>query len=113
VGDGGGGGEDRKEGGVRRDYSLKEGETITVNLGGTRFGRKARDAVSPVEGGGGGGLSGFSLPPPPAAPGIGGAPAGGALIPPPPPPPGGREKKRLSQSAEQLGFDDGKFGEFA
>jgi hypothetical protein len=91
---GGGGG----EGEEKRDLSLKEGETITVNLAGTRFGRRAGRSGSQGEKkegeGGGGGLASFSLPPPP--------------------PPSAREvraQKRLS--AQQLGFDDGQFGEFA
>ena len=89
-----------------RDYSLKEGETITINLKGTRFGRRAGQ----TQGGGEGGEAkqqeqeeGKPL-------------AAFALAPPPPPPPGSsaareaRQRKRLSA---QLGFDDGKFGAFA
>jgi hypothetical protein len=81
----------------KRDLSLKEGETITVNLAGTRFGRRAGRSDSQgekKEGEGGQSLSSFALPPPP--------------------PPSAREvraQKRLS--AQQLGFDDGQFGEFA
>jgi len=85
----------------KRDLSLKEGETITVNLAGTRFGRRAAGRVGSVgekkdgdDEAGGGGLASFALPPPP--------------------PPSAREvraQKRLS--AQQLGFDDGQFGEFA
>jgi hypothetical protein len=82
----------------KRDLSLKEGETITVNLAGTRFGRRAGRSGSQGERkegeGGGGGLASFSMPPRP--------------------PPSAREvraQKRLS--AQQLGFDDGQFGEFA
>ncbi|KAM0323459.1 hypothetical protein ACHAQA_008738 [Verticillium albo-atrum] len=100
----------------KRDLSLKEGETITVNLGG-KFGRKRpqaqqqqqqQDQSAPS-----GGLSSFSLPPPPSAASAGSR-AGGLL---PPPPPSAsqqreeREKKR--RSAQDLGFDDGQFGEFA
>ncbi|KAK3899459.1 hypothetical protein C8A05DRAFT_18106 [Staphylotrichum tortipilum] len=80
----------------KRDLSLKEGETITVNLSGTRFGRRAASAQTQ---GGGGEDAGKSL-------------ASFAL--PPPPPPSAREvraQKRLS--AQQMGFDDGQFGEFA
>lgn len=86
-----------------RDLSLKEGETITVNLGGSKFRRSAaRKAEEPQ-----GDLSGFSLPPPP-----GGSRGGGSgLI--PPPPPGGSRGKTQEKSAEELGFDDGEFGEFA
>ncbi|KAK4041379.1 hypothetical protein C8A01DRAFT_45443 [Parachaetomium inaequale] len=91
-----GGWEEKEE--EKRDLSLKEGETITVNLAGTRFGRRAGRAESQGERkegeGGGQSLASFALPPPP--------------------PPSAREvraQKRLS--AQQLGFDDGQFGEFA
>ncbi|KAK4241953.1 hypothetical protein C8A03DRAFT_11813 [Achaetomium macrosporum] len=90
-------GEEEEE---KRDLSLKEGETITVNLSGTRFGRRAgRQQQSNEDTKGTGGEEGKSL-------------ASFAL--PPPPPPSAREvraQKRLS--AQQLGFDDGQFGEFA
>ncbi|KAK4100893.1 adaptin ear-binding coat-associated protein 1 NECAP-1 [Parathielavia hyrcaniae] len=89
----GGGGEGEEE---KRDLSLKEGETITVNLSGTRFGRRAGRHEG--EGGGSGGhgqsLASFALPPPP-------------------PPPGSSTRAQKRLSAQQLGFDDGKFGEFA
>lgn len=86
-----------------RDLSLKEGETITVNLGRSKFKRgAARKAEEPK-----GDLSGFPLPPPP-----GGSTGGGSgLI--PPPPPGGPRGKTHEKSAQELGFDDGEFGEFA
>ncbi|KAK3306555.1 uncharacterized protein B0T15DRAFT_144898 [Chaetomium strumarium] len=91
-----GGGEEEE----KRDLSLKEGETITVNLSGTRFGRRAgRQQQSEEDTKGSGGEEGKSL-------------ASFSL--PPPPPPSAREvraQKRLS--AQQLGFDDGQFGEFA
>jgi hypothetical protein len=85
------GGEEEK-----RDLSLKEGETITVNLAGTRFGRRAgRPAQTDGSADEGAkSLASFALPPPP--------------------PPSAREvraQKRLS--AQQMGFDDGQFGEFA
>jgi hypothetical protein len=103
VGESGVGGSKGKGGGEeeeKRDLSLKEGETITVNLSGTRFGRRAGRQQQSEEGAKGSGgeegksLASFSLPPPP--------------------PPSAREvraQKRLS--AQQLGFDDGQFGEFA
>ncbi|KAI1350091.1 hypothetical protein F5Y01DRAFT_162135 [Xylaria sp. FL0043] len=94
---------ERKDSAEKRDLSLKEGETITVNLP-ARFGRRrlqtqeeASDA-SP---------SSFSLPPPPSAT----ASKGGGILPPPPAPSTSSRAKRLS--AANLGFDDGKFGEFA
>ena len=97
---GAGGGEAEK-----RDLSLKEGETITVNLSGTRFGRRAPPSGQSQAGGGGGtgeeegrSLASFALPPPPApATSISAREA--------------RAQKRLS--AQQMGFDDGQFGEFA
>lgn len=93
----------------KRDLSLKEGETITVNLKGTRFGRRAAAGSEKGEAKGeeeGKSLASFALPPPPGSSG-GGAP----FLPPPPSAREARAQKRLS--AQQLGFDDGQFGEFA
>jgi adaptin ear-binding coat-associated protein 1/2 len=88
----------------KRDLSLKEGETITVNLP-ARFGRRKpradEDEVSRDD------LSSFSLPPPPSAT----VSKGGGIPPPPPAPATSSRAKRLS--AANLGFSDGKFGEFA
>lgn len=94
-----------------RDLSLKEGETITVNFGGSKFQRRHRPRDDdPVPAGGD--LSAFSLPPPPSAASSSSAAIGSFL---PPPPTSGsrtsRAQKRLS--AQDLGFDDGQFGEFA
>ncbi|KAK4165273.1 adaptin ear-binding coat-associated protein 1 [Cladorrhinum sp. PSN259] len=102
----------------KMDLGLKEGETITVNLGGTKFGRRVR-SVSGADDTKGGGedsnkpLNSFALAPPPSL--------NSFALPPPPggsggiaPPPNAREartQKRLS--AQQMGFDDGQFGEFA
>lgn len=105
--------EERRDSAEKRDLSLKEGETITVNLP-ARFGR--RKPQNAGGGGGGGGeevsddasLSSFSLPPPPSSTTASG---GGGILPPPPPPATSSRAKRLS--AANLGFDDGKFGEFA
>jgi len=94
-----------------KDFSLKEGETITVSIGGRGKGRRAigksEDTSSDLGGG-------FSLPPPPS----GGS--GISLLPPPPSAQEVRKQKRLSQtfeppppgSIEDQGFDDGEFGEF-
>jgi len=92
----------------KRDFSLKEGETITVNIGPRAKGRRGTERKDVGGGAGGGGP--FSLPPPPYS---------GVLL---PPPPSAHEvkKKRLSQtvvvpeldSIGDLGFDDGEFGEF-
>ena len=94
----------------KKDFSLKEGETITVNIGGRGMGRRSSGKCDEASKG----LGGFSLPPPP-----GGASAG-SFLPPPPSAQEVRKQKRLSQnieapppgSIEDLGFDDGEFGEF-
>lgn len=89
----------------KRDFSLKEGQTITVNIGGKAS--KGRRNVGKSEENTTGG---FSLPPPPG---------GGGFLPPPPSAQEVKAQKRLSQtlnpsqgSIEELGFDDGEFGEF-
>ena len=97
----------------KRDFSLKEGETITVNIGGKGMGRRKE---SGQEKGLGEGNGGFSLPPPPPYPG-GGL---GSLLPPPPSAQEVKAQKRRSLGAltpqkgsiEDMGFDDGEFGEF-
>lgn len=100
---------------VKRDFSLKEGETIVVNIGGKGTGRRKATNENP----GGKGLGGFSLAPPPGSGSFGGG--GGGFLPPPPSANDVRAQKRLSQSLEppkkeqsieDLGFDDGEFGEF-
>ncbi|KAI0206358.1 hypothetical protein F4808DRAFT_455120 [Astrocystis sublimbata] len=91
---------DNKEGGEKRDLSLKEGETITVNLP-ARFGRRKPQPEESSDAN----LSSFSLSPPPNTS------SQGILPPPPPAPSTSSRAKRLS--AANLGFDDGKFGEFA
>ncbi|VUC34619.1 unnamed protein product [Clonostachys rosea] len=94
-----------------KDYSLKEGETITVNIGNTGIGRRrAQQEQSsndgPVD------LQSFALPPPPgASSGMNSNKSGGFALAPPPTADEARRRKRMS--AQELGFDDGKFGEFA
>lgn len=92
-----------------KDYSLKDGETITINLADAKFGRRrpqeqqllqqeettASDSQS------------FALPPPPSSSASTGA--GFPL----PPPPSADDVKRKRRSLRYLGFDDGQFGEFA
>ncbi|KAJ2895386.1 hypothetical protein MKZ38_006617 [Zalerion maritima] len=98
---------------LKRDLSLKDGETITINLGGKLGARKREPSVTseqkPLEGAS---LNAFALAPPP---GGGGASFG---LPPPPKSTDMSAQKRLSrgvdrESAKALGFDDGQFGEFA
>lgn len=93
----------------KKDYSLKEGETITVNIGG-RPPRPPR-----TESGGTGDSSAlFSIKPPPPAGVSGAAP----LLPPPPSAEDVKKDRRRSRSpvpppsAKDMGFDDGEFGEF-
>ncbi|KAI0597828.1 hypothetical protein F4775DRAFT_558773 [Biscogniauxia sp. FL1348] len=94
---------ERKDSAEKRDLSLKEGETITVSLPG-RFGRRKPEASEPVDAS----PSSFSLPPPPPY-----SPTRGAGILPPPPGPQNTSSRAKRLSAADLGFDDGKFGEFA
>lgn len=98
--------EEQKE--EKRDFSLKEGEMIVVDLGGKGASRR-----KPVESQDSASSMGFSLPPPPTASGGRGA----SFL---PPPPSAREaraggvQKTSSQTPddEDSGFDDGEFGEF-
>ncbi|KAM3458357.1 hypothetical protein MY3296_000563 [Beauveria thailandica] len=116
-----------------KDYSLKEGETITINIGG-KFGRKRQQQQQQQVGEeeeeekghkSGASLQSFALAPPPssssslsssAAAGrpkgstsVGGGEVGFAL----PPPPSAQDVKSKRRSLMQMGFDDGQFGEFA
>ncbi|KAK1598236.1 uncharacterized protein LY79DRAFT_506520 [Colletotrichum navitas] len=94
-----------------KDYSLKEGETITINFGGSKIGRRSRPETNAngTAAASGAGLQAFSLPPPPSAP-----KGGNSFLPPPPTASNVREQKREKRrSAQDLGFDDGQFGEFA
>ncbi|KAH6677935.1 adaptin ear-binding coat-associated protein [Plectosphaerella plurivora] len=98
----------------KKDYSLKEGETITINLGG-KFRRRPpptqQQEDEPSD------LSAFSLAPPPSG-GSSSSGAGAGSFLPPPPRPGASHARTMSRdqkrrSAQDLGFDDGQFGEFA
>ncbi|KAK2067660.1 hypothetical protein P8C59_001375 [Phyllachora maydis] len=107
----------------KRDYSLKEGETITVNLSGTKLGgRTLQQRTSSIKrrgrdlGDGQGeaaSLSSFVLPPPPSgtSSAAGSSPGAGFSLAPPPSAKATEAQTRLS--AQDLGFDDGQFGEFA
>lgn len=93
----------------KRDLSLKEGETITVNLP-SRFGRRKTDASSQEPSSSSNNsadLASFALPPPPPSAGH----RNSLVLSPPPSTSTNRESKK--PSAAELGFDDGKFGEFA
>jgi hypothetical protein len=98
---------------VKRDLSLKDGETITINIGGK--GKRTANSSSSSTSASGSGL--FSIAPPPST---SGSSASTAFLPPPPSAASVRaEKKRQSReipapqpTAEELGFDDGEFGEF-
>ncbi|KAH6890601.1 hypothetical protein B0T10DRAFT_486301 [Thelonectria olida] len=91
----------------KRDYSLKDGETITVSFGSnSKFGR--RKASHPDPGAGSANLQSFALPPPPPGPSSSG---GGFSLPPPPSAQDVRQQQK--QTAKEHGFDDGQFGEFA
>ncbi|KAI0387616.1 DUF1681-domain-containing protein [Hypomontagnella monticulosa] len=92
---------ERKDSSEKRDLSLKEGETITINLPG-RFGRRKPD---PPPQSSNDTLSSFSLPPPPSS-----SSTGSGIL---PPPPSAQSVRAKRLSAQNLGFDDGKFGEFA
>ncbi|KAF4459966.1 adaptin ear-binding coat-associated 1 [Fusarium albosuccineum] len=98
-----------KEKEEHRDYSLKDGETITVSFGGSKFGRRKQQSSSPAGGSASGDLQSFALPPPPPGPGAAKSSGGFSL----PPPPSAQDVKQQKQSAKDLGFDDGQFGEFA
>lgn len=94
----------------KRDFSLKEGETISINLDGLK-GRRNRSEVEKSPGEQKSEHEAlFSIAPPP---GSGGAP----FLPPPPSAKSVKEERRRSRqnfepTPEDLGFDDGEFGEF-
>lgn len=94
-----------------QDYSLKEGEKITINLGSSKLRRRPQNPdssshVPQVDET----SDPFVLPPPPTSSKSGAtvSPASFSL----PPPPTADDVKRKRRSAHHLGFDDGKFGEF-
>lgn len=104
-----------------KDWSLKEGEMIRVEIHGVGDSGKGRREVGRDVERDGEAL--FSIKPPPGSGGGGGDGGGGAGIPFLPPPPSASDVKaerRRSRgrvepekgSAAELGFDDGEFGEF-
>ena len=99
----------------KKDFSLKDGETITINIG--NKGRRSERGEQ-MEGKESEAL--FSLKPPPAAPSVGGGMAM-PFLPPPPSASDVKAERRRSRgltpekektSAQEMGFDDGEFGEF-
>lgn len=112
---GGGGGEAAaKEATRKKDWGLKEGEMIKVEIGGMGVKRKERGEVGGAEDGE---KALFSIQPPPRNQSTGGMP----LVPPPPSAEEVKAESRRSRgpvmipekgSAADLGFHDGEFGEF-
>ena len=92
-----------------RDYSLKEGETITVNIGGKMGRRRPQQEQESPSTSDPAALQSFALAPPPSAAGSGTLGGGFSL----PPPPSAEDVKRKRRSLRDMGFDDGQFGEFA
>ena len=105
---------------VRKDYGLKEGQTIKVDIG-----RQGRRKAGDDDAGAGesreAGNALFSIRPPPGSLERGGEEAAGAMpmLAPPPSAQDVRAEKRRSRgfepvkkAAAELGFDDGEFGEF-
>lgn len=94
----------------KRDFSLKEGETISINLGGLKGRRERKEESKSPEQQKSEQDALFSIKPPP---GSGGSP----FLPPPPSAKSVKEERRRSRQnfepkPEDLGFDDGEFGEF-
>lgn len=96
---------------VKRDFSLKEGESIHVEVGGRGRRTKAEASTGDES------KALFSIAPPPS-----GRQENQAVSMLAPPPSAGQvraqrsqspqERRTHTQSAEELGFDDGEFGEF-
>jgi len=101
----------------KRDFSLKEGQTMTVNIGGLG-GKGRRSNAGGGKGDEGEGKGLFPIAPPPAAAAEERVP----FLPPPPYSAAVTAERRRSrspqpppaqqQTAEEMGFDDGEFGEF-
>ena len=100
-------GKRREEQAEAKDYSLKEGQTITVNIGGR--GSRINNAINAGQGN-------ASM-----QPGRETESGHTTFLPPPPPPSGARERRKSGSdqhlmesksTAQELGFDEGEFGEF-
>lgn len=107
----------------KKDWSLKEGETIKIDIG--RKGRRRDGQVDDADGSGSSHHHQsatdalFSIKPPPSANGDQGSGGGIPVLAPPPSATESRAEKRRSRGispgkaeAKDLGFDDGEFGEF-
>ena len=112
-------GKGKAEGEVRKDYGLKEGQTIVVDIG--RKGRRKAggdDGGVGADGAGGAEDKFFVMPPPPGSSEKAGVGAMPMLAPPPSAQDVRAEKRRsrgfepVEKTAVELGFDDGEFGEF-
>jgi hypothetical protein len=95
---------------VKRDFSLKEGETISINLGGLKGRRQRTEAEKSPNEQKTEQEALFSIAPPPGS-------GGASFLPPPPSAKSVKEERRRSRqnfepTPEDLGFDDGEFGEF-
>ncbi|KAK3192134.1 hypothetical protein K4F52_001763 [Lecanicillium sp. MT-2017a] len=103
--------EDGKANEPAKDYSLKEGETITVNLG-SKFGRRRpqQEQQQQQQDSQPASLQSFALAPPPSSAGGGSQDGGGFAL---APPPSASDVKRKRRSLMEMGFDDGQNGEFA
>lgn len=116
--DGRGGARGGKNGGDegKKDWSLKDGEMIRIEIGGVNGKVDGGGRERRREEGAGGAL--FSMMPPPSGEGGGGG--GMPFLPPPPSAKEVKAERRRSrgpvemkkESAAELGFDDGEFGEF-
>ncbi len=108
---------------VKKDYGLKQGETIKVDIGNMKRARWKEDDDGSIDTGQGGEKAAlFSIKPPPASAGEKSDGGSLPLLAPPPSAQEARAEKRRSRgfdpppskekSASELGFDDGEFGEF-
>ena len=110
------------DGAQKKDWSLKDGETIKIDIG--RKGRRRDGQVDDADGSGSSHHQSatdalFSIKPPPSASSDQGSGGGIPVLAPPPSATESRTEKRRSRGispgkvdAKDLGFDDGEFGEF-
>ena len=102
----------------KKDYGLKEGQTIKVDIGRRGSRKVENEGEESGRNAGGDNAALFSIKPPPAPPPGGGGVGTLPLLAPPPSASEVRKEKRRSRgfeeqkTAQELGFDDGEFGEF-